>query len=151
MHKYAIPEIERRRVAKQELLPDFSKLRWCKIQDNYIKNTRMRLRKEIHSDWKIVYKLCKKYWKTWPITEEIVNSYLSEEEYNIFLQLPSSALSKTRYFDDICDINIFEDWKITIEKEFKSEEEANSFIAPVYCWLEVSDSKDWESATIAWK
>jgi|GEM_PF-6337916 hypothetical protein len=50
MHKYAIPEIEKRRIAKKDFLPDLSTLRSCKIYDNYIKNTRMRLRKEVHSD-----------------------------------------------------------------------------------------------------
>lgn len=153
MHKYTIPEIERRRIAKQDLLPDLSTLCSFHIQDHYIKNTRMRLRKQAHTDGKIVYKLCKKYWKTSAIREDIVNIYVDEHEYNLLLTLPATVLHKTRYIDEknACDINIFADWKVIIEREFTSEEEANAFIPPSYCGLDVSDSVVWESATIAGK
>lgn len=149
MTKYAIPEIEKRRIANKELLPDLSLLPWSKMEDRYIDGTRMRLRKQINSDGTIVYKLCKKYWKKSAISEEIVNTYLTEDEYMLFVGLPATTLSKTRYFDKECDINIFEDGKITIEREFTSEQEATNFVPPAYCGADVSSNLERESATIS--
>lgn len=149
MNKYSLPEIEKRRTTHIDLLPDLTDIPYCDITDYYLPQWRLRLRKEEYSDTRVRYKLCKKYGKSWPITEEIVNIYLEESEYKLLLQIWWNLLKKRRYFLPEFDINIFESWIITIEREFNSEQEANSFIPPTYCIEEVSSSKQWESASIA--
>ena len=74
--KYSQLEIEKRGLVENTLLPDLSKLKCRVIEDRYLHDGRLRLRKigwadgENHS----IYKLCKKY--DFPKSIELINGEL---------------------------------------------------------------------------
>ena len=151
--KYALDEIERRWLADRAVLPNLDTLDQAVIRDKYLDGTRIRLRKVI-SGQSVTYKLCKKYGKTSPICEPITNIYLSAEEFALLDSLPGAILDRKRYYDSIAgvkwSINITSQHEaILVEAEFGSIEAALATTPPNYCRREVSDSFEYEGATLA--
>jgi CYTH domain-containing protein len=102
----------------------------------------------------IIYKLCKKYGKTSPISEPIVNIYLSQAEYNTLAQLPATQTKKLRYDVDYQGIHFMvnfylEDGPITVETEFATEAEAENCPIPPFCGEEVSNDAAFEGKSLA--
>src|SRR4051812_2939775 len=96
--KYALLELERRFLVREELLPDLSALPCKVVEDRYLDAGRMRLRKITpKGGGAVIYKLCKKYGMTGACAEPITNIYLTEAEYVSVRCLPGRDLMKRRY------------------------------------------------------
>jgi CYTH domain-containing protein len=95
--KYAILENERRFWVADP--PDLAGAPVRLIEDLYLEAGRLRLRRITHSGGE-VFKLCKKYGSDDPISEPIVNIYLSADEYAALSGLPGARLRKRRYWVD---------------------------------------------------
>ena len=96
--KYAKPERERRFLLAEK--PDGLELcRYKVIEDQYLENTRLRLRKTTMQG-EIKYKLTKKVpLQTKEHREEWVSTiYLSESEYLGMSQLPGKSIRKKRFY-----------------------------------------------------
>lgn len=152
--KYAILEIERRWLARPELLPELSSLDHMLIEDVYFPDTRMRLRKMTIAGG-MVCKLGKKYGKISDIEEPIVNIYLDEAEYTFFAALPGRRLARRRYHylagGRTYNINVAPDstTPIIVEAEYDSRESALLDAPPPFCGLEISDDPAFEAAMFA--
>ncbi len=149
--KYAKLEIERKWLVCASQLPDLTKLPSKSIEDLYINNTRMRLRKEI-TDQSVTYKLCKKYGLNNEISEPIVNVYLSESEYRIFSKIDGNRICKMRYyypFEGVrIAIDVAKNLPIMAEAEFTDEHKAVNFTAPDFCNKEITSDKAFEAVTL---
>lgn len=152
--KYAILEIERRWLARPELLPELSSLEHMLIEDVYFPDTRLRLRRMTSADG-VVYKLGKKYGKISGIEEPIVNIYLDEAEYSLFAALPGRRLARRRYHYSsggrTYNINVALDSTIPIivEAEYDSRDSAFLDAPPPFCELEISDDPAFEAVVFA--
>lgn len=95
--KYAILENERRFLVRPEVAETLPVAARRLIQDRYLSDGRLRLRKVTDAaDGRAEYKLCKKYGSSDPISEPIVNIYLTAEEYAAFAILPGADIAKRR-------------------------------------------------------
>ena len=96
--KYAQPENERRALVDPARCPSLARTPFDLIEDVYIANTRMRLRGVTEADsGQRVFKLCKKYPSSDPLSAPIVNVYLTRAEHAVFARLPGWSIRKRRY------------------------------------------------------
>ena len=152
--KYAILEIERRWLARPELLPELSSLEHLLIEDVYFPDTRLRLRKMTGAGG-VGYKLGKKYGKISGIEEPIVNIYLDEAEYALFAALPGRRLVRHRYHyltgGRTYNINVAlgNTTPIIVEAEYDSRESALLTVPPPFCGPEISDDPAFEAVIFA--
>lgn len=95
--KYAIFENERRFLVRPEVAETLAVSARRLIEDRYLAEGRLRLRKVTdEAGGGAEYKLCKKYGSSDPISEPIVNIYLTAQEYAAFAILPGADLAKRR-------------------------------------------------------
>lgn len=152
--KYSKDEIERKWICNGEMLPNLKGLDKHLITDKYISESRLRLRKIVDGENNITYKFCKKYGKKSILSEPIVNIYIDENEYNQLNKLNGLIVNKTRYYyihhnyKMAIDVFAINPIKIIAECEFQSENEANEFIAPIFCMTEVTGIPKYESHNI---
>ncbi|MEO1046491.1 MAG: hypothetical protein AAFX04_13710 [Pseudomonadota bacterium] len=100
--KYAHIERERRWRVDPANRPDLTERPYTLIEDRYITNTRLRLRRMTDSNsGETAHKLTKKYLCDDPLARPIVTSYLSEQEYALLTTLPAFPLTKKRYQVDV--------------------------------------------------
>ncbi|WP_372365016.1 hypothetical protein [Candidatus Uabimicrobium sp. HlEnr_7] len=140
--KYSILEIERRWLVNEAKLPDLEYLVYFIIEDLYIDNSRLRLRK-MYNDKECIYKLGKKYGKTSIMSEPIVNIYLSRQEYEMFCGILSGKkLARKRYKYNYkghnFSITTCEKYPIIAECEFTNEQSALSCQVPQWCAKEIT-------------
>jgi len=95
--KYAHIERERRWLVDPDRRPSLDGLPHILIEDLYIDETRLRLRRMTDDNGTITCKLTKKYEAADPTARAIVTPYLTEGEYSIFAGLPGRRISKRRY------------------------------------------------------
>ncbi len=96
--KYAHIERERRWLVNASARPVLCDQNYILIEDRYINDARMRLRKMTDSGTgKTVSKLTKKYECPDPLARPIVTFYLTDTEYALLAKLPARALIKRRY------------------------------------------------------
>jgi len=96
--KYASIERERRFLVDTARRPDLSALGFVLIEDLYIEDTRLRLRRmQDSASGHCTHKLTKKYGTHDPLARLIVTAYLTDEEYRAMAILPGRLLSKRRY------------------------------------------------------
>ena len=96
--KYAKAERERRWLVDPVKCPDLSELLPVLIEDRYIANTRLRLRRMTDTlDGSQSLKLTKKYHSFDPRDRWIVTAYLTQAEYEVFAMLPAAIVEKERY------------------------------------------------------
>lgn len=148
--KYARLERERRWFVNVARLPPLEPLPHKHIEDKYLTDTRLRLRK-VTDGPDTVYKLCKKYGKTHS-AEAIVNVYLSETEYGVLNAVPGHRLEKLRYAFEGGALDVFRgtlEGLFIFEVEFGSEREALSFTPPDFAAREVTDVLEYEGASLA--
>jgi len=94
--KYAHIERERRWLVDPVRRPDLGGLPFTLIEDRYIVNTRLRLRR-MDVAGQSALKLTKKYEASDAAARPIVTAYLSEDEYAVFARLPAARIAKRRY------------------------------------------------------
>lgn len=140
--KYAKLENERRFLVYPARAPSVEGLPHRLIEDRYIDGARLRLRMAAHSvTGARDLKLCKKYGSDDPLSEPIVNIYLSAEEYAVLAVLPATVIVKRRYLVDGCGLNIFYgelSGLILCEKEAPSREAASALVMPDWVGREVT-------------
>lgn len=94
--KYAKLENERRFLVRPEALARLRLEDERLIEDLYVADSRLRLRRITRPD-RVEHKLCKKYESADPASGPIVNVYLSAAEHRALSQLPGRRIAKRRY------------------------------------------------------
>ena len=94
--KYARFELERRWLVDKAARPALEGLDLTLIEDRYLVDTRLRLRRMTRSE-RTVVKLTKKYETGRPEARPAVTAYLTEAEHAVFAALPSCTMRKRRY------------------------------------------------------
>lgn len=146
--KYERVERERRYLLR-ELPPGLeSSAPHAQITDNYITNTRLRLRKSrwpATNEWTL--KLTQKYAPQPPdFSRTLITSiYLSEEEYEVFSVFEGNELRKNRYPYEHEGRNYSVDvflgelrGLILAETDFETDEEMDAFEPPPFAVMEVT-------------
>jgi CYTH domain-containing protein len=138
--KYSLCEIERRWLVPQESLKTLQLVDPIEIEDRYITESRLRLRKMTSADGDVVYKFCKKYGKQTKLSEPITNLYLSENEYEVLRRLSGKSVRKRRYklVGGSVDIDENDLQTIVFEIEFESEREAREYVPPKFVGEEIT-------------
>ncbi len=96
--KYAHLELERRWLVDADSRPRLEGLSYIVIEDRYIDDSRMRLRKMTDGiTGQSVVKLTKKYDCADPLARPIVTAYLTDTEYSLLKSMPAQKLNKRRY------------------------------------------------------
>lgn len=114
-----------------------------RIQDRYIKGTRLRLRRISDSDGAVAFKLTQKVGDSaeGAFQGQLTTIYLTEAEYNVIARLPASPVEKRRYSVPPFGIDVFDgDLRglVLAEAEFSSGEAATVLALPVFLLREVT-------------
>lgn len=149
--KYSLAEIERRWLVSPEFLSSLERLPYRVVEDLYIANTRMRLRKMSSPTGEPVYKLCKKYGRDASLANPITNIYLSEDEYRVLSVLDGARVSKRRYAVAGGSIDVYagSETIAIFEMEFDSESDAACYVPPDFTSEEVTDLAQYSGASLA--
>lgn len=150
--KYSLIERERRWLVDQRQRPDLGNLDHVLIEDRYISDTRMRLRRMTDSKTgHSVLKLTKKYECPDPLARPIVTAYLTEQEFEVFAKLDARSLVKKRYSVEGFSIDQFVgalDGLERAEIERSDEQTLINLHPPVWAEAEVSDDPRYQGGTL---
>ncbi len=132
--KYAVVERERRFVVAS--VPE-GLTRTLRIEDHYIENTRLRLRRVTAADGSHVCKLGHKVRLGQDASAIACTSmYLDEQEWDLLLMLPHRTLRKTRHIIErdgiVVAVDALDDGTLVAEVD-----DADSAPGPVPSWLDV--------------
>lgn len=94
--KYARFELERRWLVDKTARPALEGMDFTLIEDRYLVDTRLRLRRMIGGA-RTVVKLTKKYETERPEARPVVTAYLTEAEHAVLAALPARTMRKRRY------------------------------------------------------
>ena len=142
-HKYARTEWERR-----FLLDGFPEgvnvTRIRRITDRYITGTNLRLREQVESQERRVFKFTQKLPEANGGAKQglITSMYLPENEFSVLATLPARMLTKTRHSVPPFGIDVFEgalSGLVLAEAEFGSELEASRLTLPAFIVHEVTN------------
>lgn len=153
--KYAHCEWERSFLLEGQP-PDLAQLPYKDIEDRYLKNSHIRLRKTFDGE-ETHYKLSKKLKLTTPSQHWVSTLYLSETEYQLFAQLEAFSLKKRRYYIEKINENtlgidhlvLAESELWLAEIEFPSQEAAEAYQLPFPCIREVGEESDYSGFALA--
>lgn len=147
--KYARVERERRYLLQEMPAPLTRASPHVQIWDNYITNTRLRLRQvRVPATKERVWKLTQKFA---PSAEDfsrtvITNIYLSEQEYAMLAVFEGNEIRKNRYpFEHegrkfSIDVFLGALWGLMLaETEFDSDEELDNFALPSFALADVTN------------
>ena len=117
-----------------------------RLEDRYIRDTRLRLRVQTDSDTgRRLIKLTKKFESDSAYRQTIGRILLSPVEYELFAQLGADCISKTRYFHyyrgQVFAIDVFEDklaGLLLCEIESEDPDEIMAAQPPPYSLIEVT-------------
>ena len=150
--KYTALEIERRWLVDLHAVGDIESTPFRSIDDLYVANSRLRLRRITDQNGESIFKLGKKYGKRSTRVEPVSTLYLSEAEYLELATLPGFAISKSRYsvaggsldvfHPPILDLAIF-------EIEFETERLAERYQPPTFATQEVTGSAAYSCWSLA--
>ena len=133
-------------------LPSFAGVWRREIEDKYIDGGRLRLRLIREQGVETKIKLGKKYGFVGMEPENVVSIYLDEPEYNTLSLLPGVISRKSRYTLAGGSIDVYEYAALShaiFEVEFNSEEEAVSFIPPVFVGEEITRKSNYTGYSLA--
>ena len=150
--KYSALEIERRWLVDLSLIDDLGDFPYRLIEDLYIADSRLRLRKIIEHSGNAIFKLGKKYGKSSPLVEPITTLYLTEIEHKQLSSLPGAFISKRRYAIARGSLDIYPSVPPGIaifELEFESEASARSYRPPHFVTTEVTGDPAFSGFTLA--
>ena len=129
---YAKREYERRWVLRAFPPALTADRPWSRIADHYIDGTRFRVRERIRTDdGDIAWKLTQKFPEIDGAFDRVVitNSYLTRDEYEVFLRLPGRRLVKHRWLLEFAGalygVDAYQEnlaGLITAEREFETHE-----------------------------
>jgi CYTH domain-containing protein len=154
--KYAHIERERRFLVDPVKRPDLTDLPFVEIEDRYLDETRLRLRRMRDSaSGAVVFKLTKKYEGEDVRARPIVTAYLTEAEYRVFATLPARPLVKRRYEvkteGGTFGIDLFQgelEGLVLAEIESADQAALSALIVPDWA-IEVSDDPRFEGGQLA--
>lgn len=152
--KYARPEHERRFRVLADRLPPLDPAAARLIEDRYIADTRLRLRRMSGGGHATLFKLTRKYGG--PRPESITTLYLDPDEYDLLSALPAASLAKRRYHVPVGDHRFAVDVFVgaltglmLCEIETDSAEALASLALPDWTGAEVTDDPRFSGATLA--
>jgi len=147
---YTVAEIERRWLVRFDAV-DLLDKPYREIEDLYISDTRLRLRRVENMEGRVDFKLCKKYGKRSTLSELITNLYLSEQEYRLLAQLEGRTVRKRRYTLEGGALDLYpgEPPIAVFEVEFASEAEAQQYSPPPFVGEEITDNGVYSGAALA--
>ena len=148
--KYALAEYERRWRVDLHAMGSVASLPFREIEDVYLRDTRLRLRK-VSSAEGVVFKLGKKYGKPPDGAEPITNIYLTEVEYAVLSRLPGYAVSKRRYCVGEAALDVYQApvSLVIFEREFASAAEAAAYAPPPFAIEEVTHRPEYSGFALA--
>jgi CYTH domain-containing protein len=155
--KYAHLELERRWLVDVGRRNQLDSYPATVIEDRYIDDTRLRLRRMIGPGaGETICKLTKKYDCADPSARPIVTSYLPEAEYDVLRALPARPLTKRRYRLPIngrtWSLDVFEGvlhGLELLECEASDETELAALIPPDWALREVTHLPHWQCGALA--
>ena len=152
-HKYARIERERRFLLAQ-FPSNAIVVRNCRIKDNYIEGTTLRLRKQSYNDGLTTFKLTQKLPARGNGAQQgfITSMYLTEDEFHVLAQLPARRLTKTRFSVPPFGIDVFDgllEGLILAEAEFDSATAAENLTVPFSVTGEVSEDDRFTGGQLA--
>jgi CYTH domain-containing protein len=148
--KYSKIEIERRWLVDLSAV-DLEAVPYREIEDLYIADSRLRLRRVIADD-KVTFKLCKKYGRRTLWSEPITNLYLTEVEYRRFAALAGHRSLKRRYSLAQGSLDVYQEphpGLAIFEAEFADEPAAASFTPPNFVTREITAEPQFSGAALA--
>ena len=150
--KYSIAEIERRWLVDATAVGNLSNVPSRLVEDLYISESRLRLRKMTEQSGNVVYKLGKKYGKSSELSEPITTLYLDEHEYMRLNVLPGIRATKRRYTIAGGSLDVYENPSpgLTIfELEFQDESSAREYRPPNFIAKEITNERAYSGFEIA--
>jgi len=156
--KYARKERERRFLLHELPEPLTRASRHVQIWDNYITNTRLRLRKiRVPETKEYILKLTQKFA---PDAEDfsrtvITNTYLNAAEYEVLSIFEGNEIRKNRYTYEFegrafsIDVFLGALWGLILaETEFETDEEMEAFALPAFAVMDVTNDKMFTGAKL---
>ncbi|HZF32075.1 MAG TPA: hypothetical protein VE907_23355 [Gammaproteobacteria bacterium] len=150
--KYALVEIERRWLADLAAVDGLISHPFREIDDLYVAESRLRLRRVTGPAAEVTFKLGKKYGWCGPFSEPITNVYLTEREYQRLSSLPGERTRKRRYelsggsldvyLEPVGGIAVF-------EIEFRDERSAEIYQPPSFAIREITHDTAFTGAALA--
>lgn len=152
--KYAHVERERRWLVAAP--PALDGVASVLIEDRYIRNTRLRLRRmtgDAQDDGGVVArKLTKKYDSADPAARPIVTAYLDAAEYAAFASLPAATVLKRRYTVDGWSVDVFK-WDLAglvlVEREAADAGALAALAPPAWAGREVTGDPRYRGGALA--
>jgi CYTH domain-containing protein len=139
--KYSRVEIERRWLVDPTQLGDLGRYARREIEDLYVSDSRLRLRKIRGPADEVTFKLGKKYGKHTPLSEPVTNLYLTEHEYRQLRSLPGSRTRKHRYMLSGGALDVYVEPRpglVVFEVEFADEHSAEAYQPPRFATREIT-------------
>jgi CYTH domain-containing protein len=150
--KYSALEIERRWLVDLPAVGDLSRLPCRLLEDLYITDSGLRLRKISDPNGETIYKFGKKYGKRSRLAEPITTLFLTEREYRQLAILAGVAATKRRYSIASGSLDVFPascSVEAVFEMEFRSEAEAENYAPPTFVTREVTGDARFSGFAIA--
>jgi CYTH domain-containing protein len=150
--KYAALEIERRWLVDLEAVGNLSNVPYRDIEDRYLADSRLRLRRLAHPDGAVVYKLGKKYGRRAAGSEPVTTIYLTRLEHEWLSVLPGAVTLKRRYrvAGGALDIHRRPREGLAIfEMEFGDEPAAGDYRPPPFVLREITGDPAFTGAALA--
>jgi CYTH domain-containing protein len=150
--KYSMPEVERRWLVDAAKIGGLSKETYRLIEDVYIKNSHLRLRKMTAPDGTTLFKLGKKYGKFSHLSEPMTTLYLDAEEYKCLSALDGQFAVKKRYALAGGSLDVYEkpnSGLMIFELEFANEETARRYHPPEFVLAEITGNEQYTGFKLA--
>jgi len=150
--KYSMPEVERRWLVDAAKIANLSQETYRLIEDVYIKNSHLRLRKMTAPDGKTLFKLGKKYGKRSLLSEPMTTLYLDAEEYKCLSALEGQFAVKKRYSLAGGSLDVYEkpnSGLMIFELEFADEETARRYLPPEFVLAEITGNEQYTGFKLA--
>lgn len=139
--KYARLEIERRWLVDATAMGELANVPYRLIEDLYVGESRLRLRKITEPSGNALFKFGKKYGKHSPLSEPITNLYLTEGEYRQLASLAGISAAKRRYAIAGGSLDVYQrphSGLMIFELEFDDEAAAQRFRPPHFVTREIT-------------
>jgi CYTH domain-containing protein len=151
--KYAHIERERRWRVMPGARPALDGLPSLLMEDRYLHDTRIRLRRMTNAQsGEVTVKLTKKYDCADPLARPIVTSYFTAAEYDLIARLPADLLCKRRYTCEGFSLDIFEGALAGLELvEIEADDDGalRDLSPPSWAGREVSHDPRYQGGTLA--
>jgi CYTH domain-containing protein len=148
--KYSQAEIERRWLVDVASVGSLEGVPYRDIEDLYVHDTQLRLRKVTSSSGAVEFKLCKKYGRGEGLVEAVTNLYLSQREYELLAALRGDLSRKRRYSYSGGALDLYAAFPLAVfEVEFGSEVEAQRYVAPPFVGREVTGDGEYSGGSLA--